>query len=291
MKIIFFIHMAMAGLLTGGLALAHEVKPDNSSWWDNDWWFNGTIQPPRNHKVKVKDVTFSFTHKGESIDMPVMIARPADGKAYPGVLFVHGRAGLSDLIKLHVKRLAARGFVVYAPDQYTARFMNTRPIYHNYALEHDLNKVLDFMLKRADFKGRRVCFYSHTRGGYKTLKVSVTFKRQQKDIACYVSYYPHWQDPNAPEPMQVYRYAKEVNDLRIPVMVFIGENEQYQRKRGILMGIAELKKRKRPVQLFIYPGVGRGFDFRPEHVRTFADDLAAKDAIQRAARFMRKHLQ
>ena len=277
--------------LLAGIAQAHTVKEDNSYWWDNNWWFNGYIQPPHNHKVKVKNVTFSFKHKGETIDMPVMIARPADGKKYPGVLFVHGRAGLSDLIKLHVKRVAARGFVVYAPDQYTARFMNERPISHNYALEYDLNKVLDFMLRRKEFAGKRVCFYSHTRGGYKTLKVSVTYKRQGKDIACYVSYYPHWQDPNAPEPMQVYRYAKEVNDLKIPVLVFIGEHEQYQRRRGIEMGIAELKKRKRPAQLIIYPGVGRGFDFRPEHVRTFADDLAAKDAIQRAARFMRKHLK
>ena len=41
----------------------------------------------------------------------------------------------------------------------------------------------------------------------------------------------------------------------------------------------------------IYPGVGRGFDFRDVNVRTFADDLASKDAIQRAARFMRAHLE
>jgi carboxymethylenebutenolidase len=48
---------------------------------------------------------------------------------------------------------------------------------------------------------------------------------------------------------------------------------------------------KRPAQLIVYPGVGRGFDFRPPNVRTFADDLASKDALQRAADFMRQHLQ
>ena len=42
--------------------------------------------------------------------------------------------------------------------------------------------------------------------------------------------------------------------------------------------------------MIVYPGVGRGFDFRPEEMRTFADDLASKDAIQRAASFMQKHL-
>jgi carboxymethylenebutenolidase len=37
--------------------------------------------------------------------------------------------------------------------------------------------------------------------------------------------------------------------------------------------------------------VGRGFDFRPPNVRSFADALAAKDAVQRAADFMRANLQ
>ena len=41
----------------------------------------------------------------------------------------------------------------------------------------------------------------------------------------------------------------------------------------------------------VYPGVGRGFDFRPPNVRTFADDLAAKDLAVRAARFMRAQLK
>jgi carboxymethylenebutenolidase len=44
------------------------------------------------------------------------------------------------------------------------------------------------------------------------------------------------------------------------------------------------------VRLVVYPGVGRGFDFRPPNVRTFADDLAAKDSLQRAADFIRRHL-
>ena len=45
------------------------------------------------------------------------------------------------------------------------------------------------------------------------------------------------------------------------------------------------------MQLIVYPGAGRGFDFRPGNVRTLADDLASQDAIQRAARFIRKNLQ
>ena len=120
---------------------------------------------------------------------------------------------------------------------------------------------------------------------------AVTFKRQERDIACYVSWYPHMQDPNAPEAMQVYGYAKEADELKIPTLIFIGEQEQYQRRRSIEEAVKNMELMKRPVRLIVYPGVGRGFDFRPPNVRTFADDLASKDALQRAASFMRQHLQ
>lgn len=74
------------------------------------------------------------------------------------------------------------------------------------------------------------------------------------------------------------------------MLVFIGDEEQYQRRRVIETGINQLRKNGGDARVIVYPGVGRGFDFRPENVRTFADDLAAKDAIQRAAKFMNKHL-
>ena len=194
------------------------------------------------------------------------------------------------MIQRHVKRVAARGFVVFAPDIYQAHFIGTHPIEHDYELEKDINAGIDVLLARKDISSKRACLYSHTRGGYYTLKIATTFKRQDKDVACYVSYYPHLQDPNAPEAEQVYGYAREIDDLELPVLVFIGEQEQYQRRRVIETSIKVLQDRGVDARLIIYPGVGRGFDFRPENFRTFADDLASKDAIQRAAQFMNKHL-
>lgn len=269
-------------------AWAHEEISDNSWWWDHSWWNDGALTVPQNHAVVTEEV--SYRHG--DVDVPAVVARPADGKAYPGVLFVHGRRGLDDLILRHVKRVAARGFVVFAPDLYSGRFIEKFPIEHDYVLEEDLNQGLDYMLRDVKgIAGQRVCVYSHTRGGYYALKLSVAKGRQEKDIACYVSYYPHMQDPNAPEPMQVYRYAPEAAELSIPTLIFIGENEQYQRRRPAEMAVEELQRQGRPARLIVYPGVGRGFDFRPENVRTFADDLAAKDAVQRAADFMGQHLQ
>jgi len=274
-------------ILTGAAWAQKPTAVDDQWWWDDAWWKDGQLETPTNYKLRVRQASY---RNGE-VEVPVTIARPDDDKKYPAVLFVHGRRGLDDLIKLKVRRLAARGFVVVAPDLFAGRFMDPYPIEHDYALEGDVDKGLDYLLSLPDISTRQACLVSHTRGGYYTLKVAVTFKRQAKDVACYVSWYPHMQDPNAPEPLQVYGYAPEADALKIPALIFIGEDEQYQRRRPIEAAVKYLREQKRPVRLIIYPGVGRGFDFRPDNVRTFADDLASKDANWRAAKFIRQYLK
>ncbi len=279
--------ISSALLLIVGNSLAQDVKHDNSWWWSDAWWNDGKIEVPTNYDVQ----TTWIEYQSDDIDVPAMVVRPSKKGKYPAILFQHGRRGLDDLVQRHARRLAARGFVVLAPDIYKAHFIGTHPIEHDYELEKDVDKAVDVLLARKDISSSKACLYSHTRGGYYTLKVATTFKRQKKDIACYVSYYPHLQDPNAPEPAQVYGYAPEIEQLDIPVLVFIGEDDQYQRMRVAQTSIKVLQDKGMDARLIIYPGVGRGFDFRPENVRTFADDLASKDAIQRATIFINKQLK
>jgi glyoxylase-like metal-dependent hydrolase (beta-lactamase superfamily II)/dienelactone hydrolase len=286
MKHTLTIALCLVLLLTLRVAGAHEEPQDNSSWWDDAWWNESRLAVPENHAIKSEWTSYASA----GVDVPALLVRPDDDKAYPAVLFVHGRRGLDDWVRRHVRRLAARGFVVLAPDVYGAHFLGSHPVEHDYALEADFNAAVDVLLAREDISTRRACLYSHTRGGYYSLKVATTFGRQGTDIACYVSYYPHLQDPNAPEPQQVYGYAPEIEQFTLPTLVFIGDEEQYQRRRVIETSIGIMQEAGREAQLVIYPGVGRGFDFRPRNVRTFADDLAAKDAVQRAARFMRAQL-
>ena len=269
-----------------GMAAA-ETSPGDNGWWDEAWWNESRIEVPDNYTV---DTTWTSYQSGD-VEVRALVARPEGEGKFPAVLFQHGRRGLDELLQRHARRVAARGFVVLAPDIYGAHFIGTHPIEHDYALEKDVNAAVDVLLARDDISTDKACLYSHTRGGYYTLKVATTFKRQENDIACYVSYYPHLQDPNAPEPLQVYGYAPEIEQLTLPTLVFIGDEEQYQRRRVIETSIEVMKNKGRDARLIIYPGVGRGFDFRDEDVRTFADDLASKDAVQRAAKFMRRHLE
>ncbi len=263
-----------------------DVANPQAAWWDDAWWDKGQLPQVQNHKVVERTVTYM----NGDVEVPAVVLRPDDDKQYPAVLFQHGRAGWMDLIQRHARRLAARGFVVLAPDVYAARFIDPRPIPHDYVTETDVAAGLDYLLALPDVSTKRACFYSHTRGGYYTLKASVTHKRQDDAVGCYISYYPHLQDPNAPEADQVYRYAPEAQQLRVPALIFIGEYEQYQRKRAIESAVKAMQGQGTDATLITYPGVGRGFDFRPAGVRTIADDLASKDAVARAAKFIRAQL-
>ena len=274
-------------LLAWRIAAAHDEPQDNSWWWDDAWWDENQIEVPDNQRVE----TAWMSYQSGDVEVPALLARPQGTGKYPAVLFLHGRRGLDELVQRLARRIAARGFVVLAPDIYSAHFIGTHPIEHDYALEKDADAAVDVLLARDDISTDKACLYSHTRGGYYALKVATTFNRQEQDIACYVSYYPHLQDPNAAEPQQVYGFAPEIEQLRLPTLAFIGDQEQYQRRRVIETSIQVMRTKGRDARLIIYPGVGRGFDFRGENVRTFADDLASKDAVQRAARFMRQHLQ
>jgi carboxymethylenebutenolidase len=273
-------------LLSGTSAWAQDRNARTEWWWDEGWWSAGAIAEVRNHPVE----TQRLTYKNADVEVPVFVARPKGEGKYPGVLFVHGRRGLDDWNRLHAVRLAARGFVVFAPDLYSGRFIAQFPVEHDYQLEEDLNKGLDVFLARPDIKGRKVCVAGISRGGYYALKLAVAKQRQGKGLGCYVAYYPAVQDPNAPEPAQVYQFAPEVYELALPAMIFVGEKEQYHRKRSIESAVEALTEKKRRAILIEYPGVGRGFDFRGESVRTYADDLASRDAMLRAAGFIRAHL-
>jgi carboxymethylenebutenolidase len=287
MRIAFVLILAAAAAAAGA---THEPwsttrfpQDEDKQWWDESWWQRGTLPVPANHAVRARTASY---RNGE-VEIPVEIFSAGE---FPVVVFLHGRRGLDELTRLVPLRLAARGFTVVAPDLYSGRFIESMPVRHDPALEDDAARAIDFALALPEARGQaKTCVVSHTRGGYYALRALVTKERQAK-TACYVSYYPHWQHPEAPEAMQVYQYAPELDELRVPVLVFLGEHEQYQRVRPILTGVESLKKKNRDARVIVYPGVGRGFDFRAREVRTLADDLAAQDSLVRATAFIRRTL-
>ncbi|OGI40218.1 MAG: dienelactone hydrolase [Candidatus Muproteobacteria bacterium RBG_16_62_13] len=287
MRSLFRVLILGAGLGFSLTALGGDMEAGPKAWWwDEGWWSRGQLAGEQNHEVTA---TRTVVKHGD-VDVPVHVFRPKGAGPFPGILFVHGRRGIDVWNQLSARRLAARGFIVFAPDLYSGRIINQFPIKHDYEVEGDLGAVLDAMLKHKDLKGSRICSVGISRGGYYALKLAVAQGRQGKGIACYVGFYPTMQDPNAPEPAQVYQYAPEVDKFQLPALVFIGDQEQYHRRRSIEASVSSWQTRQLNARLIIYPGVGRGFDFRGGEVRSFADNLAGQDAVRRTANFVRQHL-
>jgi carboxymethylenebutenolidase len=209
---------------------------------------------------------------------------PAGKGPHPAVLFVHGRRGWDDLADAQVRRIAGRGLAVLAPDYHSPRFIAAWPERHDPATERDVELALDALKKVKEVRSDRVCVVGISRGGYH----AVLLAARRPEVACIVTYYGHMVDPNAPEPWQVYRYAPEIDRIKVPVLFIVGEEEFEVRRMGIRRAYYALLKRGVPVDIVMYPHARRAFDFRADQREE--EKLATEDAARRAADFIRRAL-
>ncbi|NKB52640.1 MAG: hypothetical protein GKR97_10500 [Rhizobiaceae bacterium] len=135
-------------------------------WWSDDWFDQGKLQTPKNYSVIERSV--SYLNPTDDTEVPAFLYRPKTEGKFPGVLFQHGRRGLDDLVKRLARRLAARGFVVLAPDVYEARFIEAFPLAHDPMTETDVDAGVDYLLAQPDLSSSKICLMSHTRGGDST---------------------------------------------------------------------------------------------------------------------------
>jgi carboxymethylenebutenolidase len=241
----------------------------------------GVATGARASEVEVR----SLEYRSGDVDVPATVLQPRIGGPYPGLLFIHGRSGWHDRLQAHAERLAGHGFVVLAPDYHTGRFIPENPIAHDPATEADVEHGLDALLALPRLRDRRVGVVGISRGGYHAALLGV----RRPEVAAIVGYYPHLVNPNAPEPDQVYRYMPEVEQWRVPALLMVGDQD-HQLRRELVVRVAErLRQRGVDVELVVYPGAQRGFDFRRNN-RTLGDDLAREDALARSVRLLHRVL-
>lgn len=223
----------------------------------------------------------SVEYRNGDVDVPALLALPPGQGRRPGVLFIHGRSGLNERLREHVRRLAAAGFVVLAPDYHTGRFIPDTPIEHDPATESDVERGIDRLLTVDRVRPGPIGVVGISRGGYHAALLAV----RRPEVGAVVGYYPHLVNPNAAEPVQIYRYMPEVEQWRVPALLMVGDRD-HQLRRELVVRVAErLRQRGVDVELVVYPGAQRGFDFR-RHDRTVGDDLARDDAFRRTVAFL-----
>jgi carboxymethylenebutenolidase len=219
-------------------------------------------------------------------DVPVEVAKPARGGPYAPVLYIHARRGLEDEDRAHMRELAAQGFLVLAPDWQKANMIERWPDRHYPESEDDVEAGLNALLARRDVCKGSVGVVGISRGPYFALRLAA--KRPQ-DIAAIVSYYGHFQNPNAPEPQQLYSVAPEVAKIKAPVLMLIGDADFEVRRIVNGRAFYLLWERGVPVELQMYPMARRAFDFRRD--ATPEEKIATRHARDRAREWLVRHMK
>lgn len=224
--------------------------------------------------------------KRGATETPVEVARPAGAGPFPPLLYIHAKRGFEDVDRAHMAALARDGFLVLAPDWLSGNLIERWPDRHYPETEAEVEAGLSALLARADVCRGPAGVVAKSRGPYFAIRLAA--KRPQ-DIAAIVAYYGHFQNPNAPEPQQLFSVAPEVQTITAPVLMVIGDADYELRRFVNGRAFYALWERGVPVELQMYPMARRAFDFRPD--ATPEEKIAARHAAVRARDWLRRHMK
>jgi carboxymethylenebutenolidase len=230
-------------------------------------------------------ITKSAVTRG-GVEVPVEIARPDGTGPFPAVLYIHARRGLEDEDRAKLRALAAAGFLAVAPDWQSGRFLERWPVAHDPATEGDVEAALDLLRGLPEACRGPVAVLGVSRGGYYALRLAV---KRPEAIGAVASYYGHFQNPNAPEPEQLYSVAPEVAQVRAPWLMLIGDQDFELRRINNGRAFYALYERGVPVSLQMYPMARRAFDFRRD--QTPEEKVATLHAERAVREWFTRHLR
>ncbi len=226
------------------------------------------------------------TIRAGRVDVPIEVARPVGRGPFPPVLYIHAKRGFDEEDRAHMRTLATQGFLVLAPDWQLGNMVERWPNRHVPETEDDVEAALDALLARGDVCKGPVGIVGLSRGPYFAIRLAA---KRPADVAAIVSYYGHFQDPNAPEPLQLFSFAPEVARIQAPVLMLIGDADFELRRMVNGRAFYALLERGVPVELQMYPMARRAFDFRRD--ATPEEKIAARHARSRARDWLVRHMQ
>ena len=226
------------------------------------------------------------TLRAGSVEVPVDVAMPAGAGPFPPVLFIHAKRGIDENERRHISELAAQGFLVVMPDWQAGRMIERWPSEHDPATEGDVEAALDYLIRHPKACRMPVGIVAQSRGPYYAIRLAA---KRGKDIAAIASYYGHMQNPNAPEPDQLFRVAPEVMQITTPLLLLIGEQDFELRRMNNGRAFYALWERGVPVELQGYPLARRAFDFRAD--QSPEEKVATRHARQRVQQWLQRWMK
>ena len=202
------------------------------------------------------------------------------------VLFIHAKRGIDENEQKHIAELADQGFLVVMPDWQSGRMIERWPAEHDPATEGDVEAAMDMLMKHPKACHIPVGIVGQSRGPYYAIRLAA---KRPKDIAAIVAYYGHMQNPNAPEPDQLFRVAPEIQQITTPMLMLIGDADYELRRFSAGRAFYSLVDRGVPVEMQEYPMARRAFDFRGD--QSPEEKIATKHARQRAKDWLHKWMK
>ncbi|MDP2963580.1 MAG: alpha/beta fold hydrolase [Sulfurimicrobium sp.] len=237
--------------------------------------------------VQAGDVQLrKITIKSGDVDVPVEIATPSVKGPFPPVLYIHAKRGYDEVDQRHIAALAAQGFVVLAPDWQGGRFIERWPSAHDPSTENDVEAGLNALMALPEACRMPVGVVGYSRGGYYSIRLAA---KRGKDIAAIAAYAGHMQNPNAPEPEQLFSVAPEIAQITTPLLFLIGEQDFELRRFNGGRAFYALYERGVPVEMQYYPLARRAFDFRND--QTPEEKIATRHARERVKDWLLKYMK
>ena len=232
------------------------------------------------------ELTQATIKSADGTEVPVEVAKPAGKGPFPPVLYIHAKRGFEAEDRAHLRELASQGFLVVAPDWQSGRFVERWPSEHNPETELDVEAGLDYLKSLPNACKGKVGIVGLSRGPYYAIRLAT---KRPNDIAAIVSYYGHMQNPNAPEPEQLFSVAPEIAQINTPILYLIGEQDFELRRINGGRAFYALWERGVPVEYQVYPMARRAFDFRPD--QTPEEKIAARHARERSKAWLAKWMK
>lgn len=210
---------------------------------------------------------------------PGYLALPSAGTG-PGVLVLHAWWGLTDVIQDVCDRLAALGFVAYAPDLYHGQLATTIPEAERLGKELDQNAdraqaetraAVDMLLAYTGDQSRGIGVVGFSLGAAYALQLSGAAPEQVRAVVLF--------------------YGAAGGDFVRAQATYLGhfaENDPYEPAESVAWLADALTSAGRSATFYRYDGVGHWF-FEPDRVDAY-NETAATLAWERTVAFLREQL-
>ena len=205
------------------------------------------------------------------------LALPPAGTG-PGVLVLHAWWGLNETAQAVCTRLAAEGYVVFAPDLYHGQLATTvaeaeglAEALDNQQARADVAAAVDLIAQRAVPGGRGIAVVGFSLGAFYALDLSVADPGRVSAVVLFYGTGPG-------------DYARS----RAAYLGHFAEKDPFEPATNVDWLEGALRAAGRPVTFYRYPGTGHWF-FEPDRTDAY-DEAAATLAWERTLAFLKESL-